>query len=78
MELINAVAVDYVDPALEGKIITFTCLPGQILNGHPHMHVWRGVENRNQILERFNAKYPTIGEKGSEGEQMSSLSIKRS
>ena len=33
MELTTALAVDYVDPALEGQIITFTCPHGQILNG---------------------------------------------
>jgi hypothetical protein len=33
MELTNALAVGYADPALEGQLITFTCLPGQILNG---------------------------------------------
>ena len=33
MELTNARAVGYEDPALEGQIITFTCAPGQILNG---------------------------------------------
>ena len=33
MELTNALAADYVDPALEGQTITFTCLPHQILNG---------------------------------------------
>ena len=32
MELTNALAVGYVDPALEGQTITFTCPPGQILN----------------------------------------------
>ena len=34
MELTNALAMGYVDPALEGQIITFTCPPGQILNGY--------------------------------------------
>ena len=33
MELTNALALDYVDPALEGQNITFTCPPRQILNG---------------------------------------------
>jgi hypothetical protein len=33
MELTNARAVGYVDPALEGQVITFTCTPGQTLNG---------------------------------------------
>ena len=33
MELTNALAAGYVDPALEGQIIIFTCPPGQILNG---------------------------------------------
>ena len=33
MALTNALAVDYVDPALEGQNITFTCPPGQTLNG---------------------------------------------
>ena len=33
MKLTNALAVGYIDPALEGQTITFTCLPGQILNG---------------------------------------------
>ena len=34
MELTNALAVGYEDPAaLEGQIITFTCAPGQVLNG---------------------------------------------
>ena len=33
MELTNALALDYVDPALEGQNITFVCPTGQILNG---------------------------------------------
>ena len=34
LELTNAIAVVYVDPALEGQnIIIFTCPPGQTLNG---------------------------------------------
>ena len=33
MELTNALAVGYVDPALEGQTITFTCPHRQILNG---------------------------------------------
>ena len=33
MELTKALAMGYVDPALERQIITFTCPPGQILNG---------------------------------------------
>jgi hypothetical protein len=33
MELTNALAVGYLDPALEGQTVTFTCPPGQILNG---------------------------------------------
>ena len=33
MELTNALAVGYEDPALEGQNITFTCPPGQMLNG---------------------------------------------
>ena len=33
LELTNALAVDYVDPALEGQVITYVCPPGQILNG---------------------------------------------
>ena len=33
MELTNALAVDYTDPALEGQNVTFACPPGQILNG---------------------------------------------
>jgi hypothetical protein len=33
IELTNALAVGYVDPALEGQTITFTCPPGQIHNG---------------------------------------------
>jgi hypothetical protein len=33
MELTNALALDYVDPALEGQIVIFACPPGQILNG---------------------------------------------
>ena len=32
MELTNALAVGYEDPALEGQTITFTCPSGQILN----------------------------------------------
>ena len=32
MEVTNALAVGYADPALEGQTITFTCPPGQILN----------------------------------------------
>jgi hypothetical protein len=33
MELISALAVGYVDPALEGQTIMFICPRGQILNG---------------------------------------------
>ena len=33
MELTNALALDYVDPAREGHNITFACPPGQTLNG---------------------------------------------
>ena len=33
MELTNALAVGYVDSALEEQIITFSCPPGQTLNG---------------------------------------------
>ena len=33
MELTNAIAVGFKDPALEGQNITFTCAPGQTLNG---------------------------------------------
>ena len=33
MELTNARTVGLTDPALEGRNITYTCLPGQILNG---------------------------------------------
>ena len=33
MELTNARVVGYEDPALEGQIITYSCPPGQILNG---------------------------------------------
>ena len=33
MELTTALVVGYLDPALEGQIITLTCPPGQILNG---------------------------------------------
>jgi hypothetical protein len=33
MELTNALAVDYVDPALEGQTIMFICPRGQTLNG---------------------------------------------
>ena len=33
MELTNAIAVGYEDPALERQNITFTCRPGQVLNG---------------------------------------------
>ena len=33
MELTNALAVDYEDPTLEGQNISFTCRPGQMLNG---------------------------------------------
>ena len=33
MELTNAVAVDYEDPALDGQNITFTCASSQILSG---------------------------------------------
>ena len=33
MELTNALAVGYEDPALEGQNITFTCPPRQMLNG---------------------------------------------
>ena len=33
MEVTNALALDYVDPALEGQTITFSCASGQTLNG---------------------------------------------
>ena len=33
MQLTIALAVGYEDPALEGQNITFTCAPGQALNG---------------------------------------------
>ena len=33
MQLTNARAVDYEDPALEGQNITLICAPGQVLNG---------------------------------------------
>ena len=33
MELTNALTVGYEDPAREGQTMTFTCPPGQILNG---------------------------------------------
>ena len=33
MQLTNARTVGYEDPTLEGRNITFTCAPGQILNG---------------------------------------------
>jgi hypothetical protein len=33
MELTNAVAVDYLDPALEGQTVMFICPLGQTLNG---------------------------------------------
>ena len=33
MELTNALVVGYVDPALEGQNIIFTCPPHQTLNG---------------------------------------------
>ena len=35
VELTNALALSYVDPALEGQIITYACSPGhgQMLNG---------------------------------------------
>ena len=33
MELTNALALDYVDLALEGQNITFACPTGQTLNG---------------------------------------------
>ena len=33
VELINAITVGYEDPALGGQNITFTCRPGQMLNG---------------------------------------------
>ena len=33
MELTNARVVGYEDPAREGQNITFTCAPGQVLNG---------------------------------------------
>ena len=35
MELTSVLAVDYIDPALEGQIIIikYACSPGQILNG---------------------------------------------
>ena len=36
MELTNALAVNYVDPALEGQNITFSCPSGQMLNGSLH------------------------------------------
>ena len=33
MELTNALAVGYEDPALERQVVTFMCSPGQVLNG---------------------------------------------
>ena len=33
MELTNALAVGYVDPALEGRTVMFICPLGQTLNG---------------------------------------------
>ena len=33
MELTNAIALGYADPALEGQSIIFACPPGQTLNG---------------------------------------------
>ena len=33
MELTNAIAVGYADPALEGRTVMFICPRGQILNG---------------------------------------------
>ena len=33
MELTNALAMGYIDPALEGQIITFTCPLHRTLNG---------------------------------------------
>ena len=33
MKVTNALAVGYVDPALEGQTIIFICPPGQTLNG---------------------------------------------
>ena len=52
MELTNALALDYLDPALEGHIITFTCPTGQIFNESKltQQPVW-GMENGNQTLE---------------------------
>ena len=52
MELTNALALDYLDPALEGHIITFTCPTGQIFNESKltQQPVW-GIENGNQTLE---------------------------
>ena len=46
MELTNALALDYLDPALEGHIITFTCPTGQIFNESKltQQPVW-GMEN---------------------------------
>ena len=34
MELTNALAVGYIDPALEGQTVMFICPLGQILNGY--------------------------------------------
>ena len=33
LELTNAIVMSYVDPALEGQTIVFTCPPGQTLDG---------------------------------------------
>ena len=33
MELTKILTIDYINPALEGQIITYACPPGQILNG---------------------------------------------
>ena len=33
MELTNTLAVGYIDPALEGQTVAFSCAPGQTLNG---------------------------------------------
>ena len=33
MEMTDALAVGYIDPALEGQTVTFSCALGQTLNG---------------------------------------------
>ena len=69
MELTNALAVGYVDPALEGQTITFICPLGQILNGSIS-----SICMENGEWEPNPGEVDCIGEMGTTS-SMSALSI---